>query len=71
MGKGESTLPLDDEFLLLEGLDLLATYRSIKCKDARRSVMAVIAAIVQAESEGKTLSISFEPSGQTTPARLQ
>ena len=50
----------DDDFLLREGLDLLASYRAIRSDEARRSVMALIAAILQAEKDGKSLSISFE-----------
>ena len=38
-----------DEFLVEEGLDLLAAYRAIKSKEARRALMVMAAAVAQAE----------------------
>ena len=51
----------DDDFLLREGLDLLAAFRTIRSEQARRDVITLIAAIVRAESEGKRLSFRTEP----------
>ena len=60
-----------DDFLLREGLDLLAAYRTIRCEDARRGVTDLVAAIVRAEEEGQPVSVSFEVCERQVPVHRQ
>ena len=60
-----------DDFLLREELDLLAAYKTIRSKEARRAVMNFVAVVVQAEREGKTLPPSFEVSAPTNSVHKQ
>ena len=43
----------NDEFLLREGFDLIAAFRAIKSEEARKSIIKMIAAIVQAENDAR------------------
>lgn len=38
-----------DDFLIREGLDLLATFRKVKSEDARMALIALVRSIVEAE----------------------
>lgn len=51
-----------DDFLIREGLDLLAAFRQIRCENARRAVIVMIASIVEAEEVAVTLA-SQTPDG--------
>ena len=43
----------NDEFLLREGFDLIAAFRAIKSEEARRAIIKMIAAVVQAENDAR------------------
>lgn len=42
-----------DDFLLREGLDLLAAFRAIRSFEARKAILIMIAAVAQAERDAE------------------
>jgi Cdc6-like AAA superfamily ATPase len=42
-----------DEFLLEEGFDLIAAFRAIRSEDARKAIIRMTAAVVQAENDAR------------------
>ena len=52
--KKRKTSPTDnDDFLLREGFDLIAAFRAIKSDEARKAIIKMIAAVVQAENDAR------------------
>ena len=43
----------NDDFLLREGFDLIAAFRAIKSEEARKAIIKMIAAVVQAENDAR------------------
>ncbi len=53
-GPTTSAAPTDnDDFLLREGFDLIAGFRAIRSEDARKAIIKMIAAVVQAENDAR------------------
>ena len=44
----------NDDFLLREGFDLIAAFRAIKSEEARKAIIKMIAAVVQAENDARS-----------------
>lgn len=50
----EDLRPQDDDFLIREGFDLLAAYRSVKNDDVRKSILDMVVKIAQAQDDRQT-----------------
>ena len=44
----------NDDFLLREGFDLIAAFRAVKSEEARKAIIQMIAAVVQAENDARS-----------------
>lgn len=47
-----------DDFLIREGLSLLAAFRLIRSPNARHAVLTLIASIVEAEEEARAVALT-------------